>query len=189
MEDPRRGQSQPLKRRIKDVQYLNEFSHGIHGDAGREHCHRGKGNRVEGTGFFVEAQTQIFRHRTRARAVVERHHENADKHHRGYGADPVKMAGRDSVLRPRSGHSDYFLRAQVRRNKSQSADPRGDGTTGEKEISAGTHISLQRQANAQHKDEIDDHDGPVNCSQHQGSCGSFYFETRSKTTPCPGTRV
>jgi len=32
-------------------------------------------------------------------AVIEGHHENADEHHGGYCANPVKMAGGDAILR------------------------------------------------------------------------------------------
>jgi hypothetical protein len=156
-----------LNKPVKDVQRLNELGHGIHGDAGRKYRHGGEGKGVEGAGLFVKAQPQVFRHGARARAVIKGHHENPDKDHCRNSADPIKVAGGDSILGSRRSHPDHFLRAKIGGNKREAANPSGNRTAGKKEIGTGPRVSLQCQADAQHKDEIDDHDDPINRSQHE----------------------
>ena len=84
----------------------------VHRDARREDRHDGERHRVEAARLLVEAQLQVLRHRARLRAVVERHHEDADEHHRRDRADPVEMAGHDAVLGARGRHADDLLRAR-----------------------------------------------------------------------------
>ena len=85
-------------------------------------------------GLLVEPQPQVLGHRARPRAVVKRHHEHADEHHGGNRADPVKMAGGDAILGAGGGHADDFLRAQIRGDKCQPADPGRKRTAREKEV-------------------------------------------------------
>ena len=71
--------------------------------------------------FSSKRSLQVLGHRARPRAVIERHHEHADEHHRRDRADPVEVAGRDAVLGAGRGHADHFLRAQVRGEEGQPA--------------------------------------------------------------------
>ena len=103
--------------------------------------------------LLVEAQPQVFGHRARARAVVERHHEDAEEHHRRDRADPVEVARRDAVLRARRRHADDFLRAEVRREERQPADPRRQRPAGLEEVGAGLGVALEREADAEHERE------------------------------------
>ena len=160
-------QAQPGKRRVENVQDLNQLRHGIHGNAGRKKSHDGERNGVEAAGLFVKAQAEIFRHRACPRAVIERHHEHAHEDHRRNGADPVKMAGGDAVLRARGAHANHFLRAQVGGKKGQSGNPGGNGAPGQKEIRAGLYIALEDRSDSEHEDEIHDHDGPIDGPQHE----------------------
>ena len=112
-------------------------------------------------GLLVEAQAQVFGHRARLRAVVERHHEDADEDHGRDGADPVEVAGDDAVLGAGGAHADDFLGAEVGGDEGEAADPGGNGASGEEEVVAGAHVALEGEADAQHEDEVDQHDEPV----------------------------
>ncbi len=117
--------------------------------------------RVERPRLFVETQPQVFGDRTRPRAVVERHHEDAEEHHRGNCAHPVEMAGRDPVFRARRAHADDFLRAEVGRQEREAADPRRQRAPRLKEVGARLGVALQRHADADDEREIDENERPV----------------------------
>jgi len=132
---------------------------------GGEDGHGGETARVPRAGLFVEPQPEEFRHRARFRSVVERHHEDADKNHGGNGADPVEVAGDDAILCAGSAHADDFLGAEVSRDESQTADPGGQRAPGLEEVLAGFHEAFECEANAQHKNEVQQHDEPVDGGQ------------------------
>ena len=88
---------------------LKQEAQGIHADAGRKDGHDREGDRVQAARLFVEAQFQVFGDTAGAAAVVERHHEDADKDHGGHRAEPVEVRGHDAVLGPGSTHPDHFL--------------------------------------------------------------------------------
>jgi len=75
------------------------------------------------------------------------------------------VTGRDAVLRARGTHPDHFLRAEIRGDEGQPADPCRNRSPRQEEIVAGAHIALQGKADAQHEDEVDQHDQPVDESQ------------------------
>src|SRR5277367_698995 len=82
------------------------------------------------------------------------------------------MAGGDAVFGPGSAHPNDFLRAEVGRDEGQSAYPGGQRATGLEEVLARLHESLECEANAQHKNEVQKHDEPVDkCQIH---CALFY---------------
>ena len=58
-------------------------------------------------------------------------------------------------------HADDFLGAEVGADEGESADPGRDGAAGQKEVVGGAHVALEREADAQHEDEVDQHDEPV----------------------------
>ena len=103
--------------------------------------HRRERDRVEAARLLVEPQLEVLGHRARPRAVVERHHEDADEDHRRDRADPVEVAGRDAVLGARGGHADHFLRAEVGREEREAGDPRGNRAAREEEVLARLHDS------------------------------------------------
>ncbi len=146
---------------VEEPEGLDQQRHRVHGDAGGEDGHDGEGEGVEGAGLLVEAHAQVFRHGAGLGAVVERHHEDADEDHGRDGADPVEVAGDDAVLGAGGAHADDFLRAEVGGDEGQAADPGGDRAAGEEEVVAGAHVALEREADAEHEDEVDQHDEPV----------------------------
>ena len=156
-----------LQRRIQNVQRLDQLRHGIHRNARRKNSHGCERDGIQPARFLIEAKPQIFRHRPRAGTVVERHHEDANKCHGRNRADPIEMAGGNAVLGAGSAHADDFLRTQIGRNKSQPAHPRGNRTPRKKEVGAGLHVPLQGHTNPQHKQEVNSHDGPIDCLQHK----------------------
>ncbi len=83
------------------------------------------------------------------------------KHHRWNGADPVEVAGRDAVFRTRRSHADHFLGSKVGGDEGQSANPCGQRSPGLEEVLARLHVAAQGKPNAQHKDEVQEHDEPV----------------------------
>ena len=120
--------------------------------------------------FSSKRSRRYSGHRARARAVVERHHEDAEEDHRRNRADPVEVAGRDAVLRARRRHADDFLRAEVGRDERQPADPRRDRAPRLKERRARRRPLLQRDADAEDEGEVDQHQQPVEPGQgHQNS--------------------
>ena len=118
---------------------------------------------------IVEAEAKVFGDGAGLRSVIERHHEDADEDHGGDGADPVEVAGDDAVLGARGSHADDFLGAEVGGDEGEAADPGWDGTAGEEKIIAGAHVALEGEADAQHKDKVDQHDEPVDDGKSHGS--------------------
>ena len=140
--------------------------------------------------LLVEPQPQVLGHRARARAVVERHHEDAEEHHRRDRADPVEVAGRDAVLRARRRHADDFLRAEVRRDERQAADPRR-ASPGPPERSAVLVVvlRLQREADPQHEAEVDEHQQPVEATGHEPSPRCAAYASLRLQSEAAGTRA
>ena len=111
--------------------------------------------------FSSKRMPQVFRHAAGLGAVVEGHHEDAEEDHGGDGADPVEVAGDDAVLGAGGAHADHFLRAEVGGDEGQAADPGRDGAAGEEEVVGGAHVALEGEADAEDKDEVEQHDEPV----------------------------
>ncbi len=158
--DARREQHR--HREVPAQQQLQQLAHRVHRHAGGEHRHRGERDGVEAAGLLVEAQLQVLGHRSRARAVVERHHEDADEHHRRDGADPVEMRRRDAVLRAAGAHPDHFLGAEVGGDEGEAGDPGRNRPARQEEIGAGARLKLQQHADAEHEPEVDDDEQVVN---------------------------
>ena len=109
------------------MQGLNKLGDRVHRNARRKNRHYSERDGVQPPRFLIEAQPQILGYGERARTIIKRHHEDANEHHRGDGADPIEVRSGDAVLRAGSAHADDFLRAEVRGNKCQPADPGGNG--------------------------------------------------------------
>ena len=167
MENPGLRHSEALKRRVKNVEDLDQLRHGVHGNARGKYGHGGEGNGIEAAGLFIKAQAQVFRHGASPRAVVKGHHEDAHKYHRRNGANPIKVAGLDAILRARGSHTDDFLRTQISREEGQSGDPGWNGTSRKKEVRARAHRTLQHHSDSKDENEVDAHDDPVNGAKHE----------------------
>ena len=82
---------------------LHHYGHGVHIYAGHENGHDRERDRAEAACFRAVTQLQIARNRMRFRNVVKGHHDDAQKHHRRNGADPIPVRRKNPVLIRRPG--------------------------------------------------------------------------------------
>ena len=104
--------------------------------------------------WFVEAHPQKLGDASDLRAVVERHHHDAEEDHRRNGADPVVMRGRDAVLRAVGGHTQDLESAEVRRDEREAGDPGGHCAAGQQEVEAGADAAPRQPADPENREEI-----------------------------------
>ncbi len=90
--------AQRMKESVEDMQCLDQPRHRVHRNAGAENGHHRKRAGIQRARLFIETQPQEFRHRACFRAVIERHHEDAHKNHRGNRADPVEVRRLEPVF-------------------------------------------------------------------------------------------
>src|SRR6185503_15151768 len=91
-------------------------------------------------------------------------------------------AGGDSIFGARRAHADYFLSTEIGRDESEPGDPGRQRPTRKEEIFTGLHVSLQRTANTQHEDEINQHDGPIDDRQLHCLESSLLLSTVSSSS-------
>ena len=101
----------------------------------------------------------------RLRDIVERHHDDAEEKHRGDGADPIPMRGKDAVLVGGPGPAHQFQRAKIRGDEAKARDPRRHLATREKEFFACVRRSLDVEADEDHQGEIDHQDQDIGGSE------------------------
>ncbi len=75
------------------------------------------------------------------------------------------MAGHDAVLSARGGHADDFLRPQIGGDEGQAANPCRNRTSSEEKIGASADIAFEHHTNPEHRNEVSQHDDPVDCGQ------------------------
>jgi len=68
----------------------------------------------------------------------------------------------EAIFGARRAHADDFLRAEVRADKGQTANPGRQRAPGLKEILARLHVALQGKTDPQHKHEVQQHNQPIN---------------------------
>ncbi len=78
--------------------HLHHQRHRVHIDAAHQDGHEGKADGREGPRRITEAQMEISGNRVCLRNVVERHHDQAQKQHGWYGANPISVQREDAVL-------------------------------------------------------------------------------------------
>src|SRR5207302_3170534 len=66
-------------------------------------------------------------------------------------------------------HADDFLGAEVGGDEGEAADPGWDGAACEEEVIGGAHVALEGETDAQHKDEVDQHNEPVDDGKIHGN--------------------
>ena len=88
-------------------------------------------------------------------AVVERHHHDAQEHHRGDGADPVVVRGRDAVLGPVGRHPDELDGSEVRRDERQPRHPGRQRPAGEQEVEAGGDGAAGHEPDTEYENEVE----------------------------------
>ena len=171
--DTLRREAERAEEAVKDMKRLDEPRHGVHRDAGAEDGHHGEGAGVERAGLLVEPHAEKLGDAARLGAVVEGHHEDAHEYHCRNCADAVEVSRLEAVLGAGRAHADDLLRAEIGADEGQAADPGRQRAAGLEEVLAGLHRALEGKADAQDKDEVEQHDQPVNGSkiQHEGLLG------------------
>ena len=144
---------------------MQQLGQRVHRNAGSENRHHRERQRIEAAHALVKAHLEIFRHRARLGAVIKRHHEHGQKHHRRNGADPIKMRGGNAVFRAAGRHADQFQRAEVGGHERQAGHPRRNRTPRQEEIRRRFHVASQREADADDKHRVGKQDGVINPGQ------------------------
>ena len=137
---------------------MQELRQCVQGDTRGKDRHHCKGDRIEGTGSFVEAKLQVLGDGTGLRAVVKGHHEDGQEDHRRNRPDPVEVAGCNAVLGTTGRHPDQFKRTEIGRKKGKSRHPGRYIAAGEKEVGRGLHLPLQGEADTDNKDDVEGED-------------------------------
>ena len=140
---------------------LEHQRQGVEVHAGDQDRRDRERDRVEDVRAVVEAQPQVLRHRADLRAVVERHHHEAEEDHRRDRADPVVVDRRDAVLGAVGPHAEHLDRAEVRRDEREAGDPRGQRAAREEVVEARPDVALRREADAEDDDEVRQQDRVV----------------------------
>ena len=118
-------------------------------------------DRVEDVRAVVEAQPQVLRHGADLRAVVERHHHEAEEDHGRDRADPVVVDRRDAVLGAVGAHAEHLDRAEVRGDEGEAGDPGGQRAAREEVVEARLDVALGGEADAEHDHEVRQQDRVV----------------------------
>ncbi|MNX86090.1 hypothetical protein D3C86_1179540 [compost metagenome] len=149
---------------------LEHQGHGVHVDARGEHRHGRERDGVETARLLVEAQLEVFGHAAGLGTVVEGHHEDAHEDHGRDGADPVEVVGQQTVLGPVRGHPHDLERPEIRRQEGEARDPAGDPAPRAEEVVGVLHATLERKADPEDEDGIDDKNRVIDPGRmHQGS--------------------
>jgi hypothetical protein len=151
--DDRAGDDDADEQRPAEQQ-LEHQGERIEVDARDQHGGEREGDRVELVRRVVEPQAQVLRHRANLRAVVERHHHEAQEDHRRDCADPVVVDRRDAVLGAVGRHPDHLERAEVGRDEGEAGDPRRQRAAGQEVVEARVDVALGHEPHAEHDEEV-----------------------------------
>ncbi len=159
---------------------------------GREHRHHREGQRVEGARLLVEPQLEVLGNAAGARAVVERHHEDADEEHRRNRAHPVEVAGHDPVLGAAGRHADHLLRAEVGGEEREAGDPGRDRPAGEQEVAAARDPAADGEADPEDEHAVQGDQQQVNRGDMHSAhslCGKRLRSVADRASARPSAAV
>ena len=111
--DPQR----PAEQRVDDAAEQVEV------DAGDQQLGDRERDRVDQVGAGAEPAAHELGNRPHLRAVVERHHHDAEEQHRRDRADPEVVHGREAELGAVRRHAHDLDGAEVGRDEGQAGDP------------------------------------------------------------------
>ncbi len=123
--------------------------------AGDEDAAEHEGDRVDQVRLRVEPQPEVLGDAAHLGPVVERHHHDAEEHHRGDRADPEVVHHRGAVLGPAGGLAEQLDGTDVGRDEADPGDPGGQGPTGQEEVQRGLHATFQGETDAEDEAEVD----------------------------------
>ena len=150
---------------IPSEQNLQKSRQCVHRDSRGHDGHEREAEGIESARLFVEAELEVFRHRSRLGAIIERDHEHAEEDHRGDGSEPIEMRREDSVLSAACAHSDHFLCTEIGRYERKAGDPGRNGSSGHEEIAAGFDVPFKDDADSQDEREINDENEVINFAE------------------------
>ena len=153
--DDERDPQRPAEQRLDDRAEQEQV------DARDEQLRDGERDRVHEVRGRAEPAEHELRHRAHLRAVVERHHHDAEEEHRRDGADPEVVHGGQPELGAVRRHAHDLDRAEVGRDEGQSGHPRRERAPGEEEVHRVRHLASGQDADAEHEGEVDDDDQVV----------------------------
>ena len=130
-------------------------------DAGDQQLRDGEGDRVHQVRAGTEPAEHELRNRADLRAVVERHHHDAEEQHRRDGAHPEVVHGRQPELRTRGRHPHDLDGPQVGRDEGQPRHPGGERAAREEEVEGVRDATTGHPADREHEPEVDEDDQVV----------------------------
>jgi hypothetical protein len=130
-------------------------------DPGGQHGGERERQSVEQVGRRVEPPAQELRDAAHPRAVVERHHHDAEEDHGRHRADPVKVHGGQAVLRAVGRHAQDLDRAQVGGDERETGHPRGQRPARQQEVLTGGNRPAGQYPDRHDQREVDPKDRPV----------------------------
>ena len=86
----------------------------------------------------------------------------------GDRTDQIEMAGGNTILSARGGHTDEFERSEISREEGKSCHPRRNISSRKEEISRGLHIALERKSDPNHKGDVEPYNRVINEGQVNG---------------------
>ena len=162
--DPQRPAQQRLDDRAEQVE--------VH--AGDEQLRDRERDGVDQVGAGAEPAAHELRHRADLRAVVERHHHDAEEEHRRDGADPEVVHGREAELGAVGRHAHDLDRAEVGRDERQTGHPGRQRAAGQEEVdrvgdlAAGQHPDAEDEGEVEEDDQVVDGSGVDESVGHDG---------------------
>jgi hypothetical protein len=142
-------------------QRVDDQRQGVQVHPGSQHRGRSERHGVEQVGGRVEAPEQELRHAAHPGPVVERHHDDAEEHHRRDRADPVEMHCRQAVLSAVRGHAQDLDGPEVGGDEGQAGNPGGQRPAGQQEVLAHGDGPPGHHPDRDDQDEIDRQDDVV----------------------------
>ena len=139
--------------------------------------------------LLVEPQLEVLGHRARARAVVERHHEDG-RRTPSPGSRRPSRSGWSSMpyLAPEAAMPMTSCAPRFAEMKARPAIQAGMERPERKKSSLLLHVPAQRQADAEHEDEVDDQDGVVDPAElylrHGRSSGGWAGKGIGTSSAC-----
>ena len=117
-------------------QRVHDAAEQVEVDARDEQLRHREGDRVDQVRALAEPAEHELRDRAHLRAVVERHHHDAEEEHRRDRADPEVVHGREPELRAVGRHAHDLDRAEVGGDEREAGDPRRQRPAGQEEVQA-----------------------------------------------------
>ena len=153
--DDQREVEVPAEQRLEDAAEQEQV------DAGDQQLRDRERDRVDQVRAGAEPAAHELRDRPDLRAVVERHHHDAEEEHRRDRADPEVVDGRQPELGAGRRHAHDLDRAEVGGDERQAGHPGRQRAAREEEVDRVGDLAPGQHADAQHDGEVEEDDQVV----------------------------